>query len=258
MKFTLPTVFSAKQNQMTQSLCKTCQRLSSMMMQKDLRSLAKSAKIQTIGSFLSMEGNDLTRSQLTKILTHRPLTLPQNEVQEVKNIAKAYHYLSKWDPLSVRDFKAAHKMLLLDLEDESGQWRKVEVQILEGKKVVHTPPVPNDIPLMMKQVFAYIRSNNQISWLLKACILHYGIQYIHPFVDGNGRIGRMWQHLLLLKESPVFRYVLIGDIIKQNATEYYRALDRSDKLKDPEIFIEYCFHYLSLELNKFSKKLAKR
>ncbi|MBS0285809.1 MAG: Fic family protein [Proteobacteria bacterium] len=257
MKFTLQTTFSSSQYRQAKRISQQCKHLTAVLVQKDISLIARRAKIQTIGSFLSMEGNDLSEKEVTKILAHQALRLPDNEIQEVKNIAKVYDCLSKWDPLSVRDLKNAHRMLMIDLDAESGQWRKSEVQILEGKKIVHTPPLPKEISMMMKQVFSYIRGNKQISWLLKACILHYGIQYIHPFIDGNGRIGRIWQHLLMLKESSVFRYVLIGNIIKQHASEYYRSLDKSDKQKDPSIFVDFCLHYLSLELNKFSKKLAK-
>lgn len=206
------------------------------------------SKIKTITSFLSMEEEDLSDKQVAKILENKPTRTLSEQVQEVKNLNRIYVHLLKWDPLSIKDFKQCHKMLLTDISHEKSGWRIEEVVVYEGKKIAHIPPNAREVTTLMKELFHFIKTRKDLSWLIKACVFHYGIQYIHPFLDGNGRMGRIWQHLLLLKESPLFRYILIGDIIKNDPIAYYKSLDKSDKLKNGEIFIKLCLRKITYEL----------
>lgn len=210
--------------------------------------------VEIIASFLSMEEEGLNAKQISSILKHQPVQATQNEIREVKNLSHICRHLSKWNSLSRGDFKRAHQVLMKGLDQEGGYYRKETVVVVEGKKITHIPPMPSEIPDLMREQFDYSRHQKNIPWLIKACVFHYGVQYIHPFVDGNGRMGRIWQHLILLKVSPIFQYVLIGNLIKQNASAYYLSLDKSDKKKNARIFIEFCLQKITHELKRIAKK----
>jgi Fic family protein len=216
--------------------------------------LDKDKKLNTTASFLSVEGEDLKFSQIKKILGNQSVNLPADEIKAVKNASRVYHHLKSWNALSMRDFKAAHAILLKNLNDSNGGWRKGEVVVVEGKKIAYVPPNAKYVTQLMRELFHYAKKNRNMPWLIKACVFHYGVQFIHPFSDGNGRMGRVWQHLMLLQESPLFRYILIGDLIKKNATQYYDALDKSDKHNTLQCFMEFCFAKITTELNKMAKK----
>jgi Fic family protein len=138
-------------------------------------------------------------------------------------------------------------------DKDKGRWRQYQVVVVEGKKVTHVPPLPDKISILMRNLFLDIKRNRELSWIIKSCICHYGIQYIHPFTDGNGRMGRIWQHLLLLKMNPIFQYILIGNLIKNNATAYYHSLDKSDLKKNGAFFIEFCLIKIQNDLRKLEE-----
>jgi Fic family protein len=219
--------------------------------------VTKQERIQhhLIESFLSLEGMPLSTNQVIKVLKGNNIRAPLQDIKEVNNIAKLCRHLYHMNPLSTADFKKAHHLILLNLDDNSGKWRKDQVFVFEGKKVAHIPPAGKQVVSLMRSYFQFVRKNSKVSWLIKACVLHYGIQYVHPFDDGNGRMGRIWQHLLLQKESPVFKTVLIGNIIKKHHLSYYRVLDQCDKARNMNGFIEFCFKHIQTELNRINRKL---
>lgn len=208
----------------------------------------------TIISFLSAEAESLSYQQLKAILNNHRGRVHENEIKEVKNISQICQHLSEWDPLSIQDFKRVHQLLMKGINEEGGCFRKEQVVVVEGKKITHVPPSPREVAALMKEQFQYARTQKNSSWLIKASVFHYGVQYIHPFADGNGRMGRIWQHLLLLKASPIFQYILIGDLIKKNIRAYYRSLDQSDKKENAYIFIEFCLHKIAHALKQIAKE----
>ncbi len=214
----------------------------------------QTGNIEVISSFLSMEGESLSNRQIKAILEHHAVKVRKEEMREVKNISRVCQYLSMWDPLSIQDLKHAHQLLLKGLDPEAGEFRKEQVIVVEGKRVTHIPPAPREIATLMQEQFRYVRTQKKVSWILKACIFHYGIQYIHPFIDGNGRMGRIWQHLLLLKANPIFNYILIGNLIKENSRDYYQSLDKSDQKRNAHIFIEFCLRKITQAVKGIAKK----
>lgn len=222
--------------------------------EKPHQRMTKQEKINLIHSFLSMERKSVRKRQIQSILENQNVKLSKKEILEVKNIAQLCRYLPQYNPLSVRDFKHAHRILMHRLDSDNGHFRKEQVIVVEGKKVAHIPPLPQEVVKTMRKQFHYLKTHQKISWILKACVFHYGIQYIHPFADGNGRMGRIWQHLLLLKASPLFQTLLIGDLIKDNPYAYYRSLDKSDQNKNVIIFIEFCLAKIAKKLKVQAKK----
>lgn len=208
-------------------------------------------KIDFIEASLSMEKRSPSRAQLKKILQGDKTNAKAYDITAVNNLKKIISIVNKWDPLSIRDFKEVHCLLMNGLSNEIiGRWRNETVVVCEGEKITYVPPKPQHLTMLMQELFHTIRSNKKLPWLIKACIFHYGIQTIHPFFDGNGRMGRIWQHLLLLKEGPIFHHIMIGMLIKHHARGYYKALDQSDKNHDAGVFIAFCLQEILSELKR--------
>lgn len=251
MKFHIPLRLSSSILHLSHEIERTCQFLYPLLSKTLKDKLKKNEKIQTIESFLSMEDNILSTTRVKNILLGKRKAYSAQEIIEVKNVSRICRQFNHWDPLSLKDFKEAHSMLLDPDDKDKGRWRQYQVVVVEGKKVTHVPPFPDKISTLMKNLFLDLKRNIDLSWIIKSCICHYGIQYIHPFTDGNGRMGRIWQHLLLLKMSPIFHYILVGNVIKNNATAYYRSLDKSDLNKNGAFFIEFCLIKIRNDLKKF-------
>ena len=125
------------------------------------------------------------------------------------------------------------------LVPDAGKYRAINVGIIKGSKVGHVAPKPQFVPKLMSELFNFLKRDRETPTLVKACIFHYELEFIHPFSDGNGRIGRLWQHVILLSESPIFSYIPVESVIKERQTAYYKSLSASDKAGDATIFIEF-------------------
>lgn len=202
-------------------------------------SLRRENKIKTIHSSLAIEGNVLSVEQVTAILAGKRVIGPEQDIKEVHNAEKVYEDLKRWNPLSLNDLIEAHKILMKDLIDESGQFRSGNVGIFQAKTIVHVAPPAKKVPELMENLFEFIGANEEIPWLIKACIFHYELEFIHPFQDGNGRIGRLWQQLLLMKEDAIFEFLSIESVIKSSQKRYYDVLAQSDKAGESTVFIEF-------------------
>jgi Fic family protein len=201
--------------------------------------LRKSNQIKTIQSSLAIEGNSLSIDQVTAIVDGKRVLAPQKDLIEVSNAIKLYQNLSKFNPLSIDDLLAAHKLLMQGLIQDNGRWRSSGVGIFKGDKIAHIAPPANRIPLLMNKLFEFINKNNDIAWLIKACVFHYELEFIHPFADGNGRMGRIWQQLLLMQINPIFEYITVETLIKDNQCDYYDSLAKCDSAGESHLFIEF-------------------
>lgn len=220
--------------------------------------LRRDNKIKTIQSSLAIEGNTLSIDQITHYLDGHHISGPKKDILELKNAIQVYDDLSNWDPSSIPDFQRAHLQLMDGLIDQNGQWRTSGVGVFKGTAIAHMAPPAKHVPTLMAELFAFITHNSTTPWLLKACITHYEIEFIHPFMDGNGRMGRLWQHLLLMKENPVFEYIAVESLIKTHQTDYYDILGHCDAAGDSTAFIEFCLAHLLTTLTDFSaSRLAK-
>jgi Fic family protein len=139
------------------------------------------------------------------------------------------------------------------LTNENGKWRSDSVGIFKGKKISHIAPPAKRICELMRDLFDFLTNNKQISWIIKAYIFHYELEFIHPFADGNGRIGRLWQQLILMKEDPLFEYIPLEVLVKENQAEYYQALGESDKLGESTPFIEFSLNIIDTALRSYSQ-----
>jgi len=200
--------------------------------------LRKQNKIKTIHSSLKIEGNTLSEEQITALIENKRVIGPQKDVKEVLNAITIYDNLEGFKSTDEKSFLKAHKTLLSNLIEKSGQYRTQGVGIVKGSKVEHLAPPAQNVPFLMKDLFDYLKNTDEIE-LIKSCVFHYEMEFIHPFLDGNGRMGRLWQTIILMEKYPVFEYLPFETLISKNQVEYYKALSESDKLGKSTKFIEY-------------------
>lgn len=210
--------------------------------------LRKENRIKTIHSSLSIEGNTLSTEQITALVEQKRVIGPEKDITEVLNAIKVYEQIRTFNPYKSKSFLDAHKLLLNGLISDAGNYRKTGVGIVAGEKITHmAPPAPN-VPHLMKDLFHYLETSKELS-LIKSCVFHYEMEFIHPFLDGNGRMGRLWQTLILMQDYPVFEFIPFENLIYQTQTRYYEALAKSDKLGKSTPFIEYMLEVIDISLN---------
>ena len=200
--------------------------------------LRKKNRIKTIQSSLEIEGNSLSLDQVTAILDNKRIIAPKKDILEVKNAIKAYENLDRYDPTSLTSFCKAHATLMSGLIENAGKIRTKSVGIIKGVTITHIAPPGDVVKSLVKYLFDYLKKDKDLL-LLKSCVFHYEIEFIHPFMDGNGRIGRLWQTVILRQYSPVFEFLPIESLIKIKQSEYYRILGESDNKGDSTGFIEF-------------------
>lgn len=211
--------------------------------------LRKQNKIKTIYSSLRIEGNTLSEEQVSAILDNKRVIGPKKDVLEVMNAIKVYNKIETFEPYSNKSFLEAHKWLMEGLVKDAGKYRKQSVGIVQGSKVAHIAPPHQNVPFLMNNLFAYLKRKDELT-LIKSCVFHYEMEFIHPFIDGNGRMGRLWQTLILMQEFPVFEFLPLETLIHKSQDEYYKALSTSDKNGKSTVFIEYMLQVIEQSLDE--------
>ena len=210
--------------------------------------LRKQNRIKTIHSSLQIEGNTLTEEQITALIENKRVIGPEKDVLEVLNAIKLYENLEKYKFYSDKSFLKAHKVLMNGLIQSPGKYRTKGVGIVKGNIVEHIAPPAENVPYLMKDLFEYLKDSEELT-LIKSCVFHYEMEFIHPFIDGNGRMGRLWQTLILMSEYPVFEFLPFETLISQTQNEYYNSLAMCDKLGKSTIFIEYMLGVIDKSLS---------
>lgn len=200
--------------------------------------LRKKNRIQTIQSSLEIEGNTMTEQQITALLNNKEVLAPQKDILEVQNAIKVYEQLNEFRPNNISHLKKAHAVLMKDLIDRPGQFRTKNVGIIKGSEIAHIAPSGAMINGLIKDLFNYLKNDKDIL-LIKSCVFHYEFEFIHPFIDGNGRMGRLWQTLILKQQYQVFEYLPVERLIKENQKTYYDVLSKCDKMGTSTLFIEF-------------------
>lgn len=211
-------------------------------------SLRKKNRIKTIHSSLEIEGNTLTIEQITAILENRPVFGPKKDILEVKNAITVYDDLSRLDPFSFDSFCEAHGILMAGLIESAGRLRNKSVGIVKGSEVAHIAPPSGILKPLLNDLFDYLKNDDDLI-LVKSCVFHYEMEFIHPFMDGNGRMGRLWQTLILKEAYPVFEFLPIETLIKERQTQYYESLGKSDNSGESTVFIEFMLEIILDSLN---------
>lgn len=200
--------------------------------------LRKKNRIKTIQSSLEIEGNTLTVEQITDLLDNKRVLAPQKDIQEVKNAIAVYEKLREFDMYDLKSLCKAHSVLMKNLVDNPGKLRSSSVGIVKGSQIAHLAPPGEMVVPLMNDLFKYLKQDQDIL-LIKSCVFHYEFEFIHPFVDGNGRMGRLWQTMILKEHSPIFEFLPIETLIKEKQQEYYQVLGTSDSQGSSTVFIEF-------------------
>ena len=244
-----PYAISSEILKLTSSVSEKIGEINAQHLSRPATELRKKNRIKTIQSSLEIEGNSLTEEQITAILENKRVLAPKKDILEVQNAIKVYDSLKTFNPFSLKDLEKAHGILMSGLVENPGKLRTGNVGIIKGSKIEHLPPNGSMVHGLMKNLFAYLKSDDEIL-LIKSCVFHYEFEFIHPFMDGNGRMGRLWQTLILMKKYPMFEFLPIESLIKIKQQEYYKKLSESDKSGNSTPFIEFMLSIILESLEK--------
>lgn len=199
--------------------------------------LRKENRIRTIHSSLAIEQNSLSLEQVTAIVDGKRVLGNPNEIREVRNAYDTYNMMLSLDPYAVKDLLKAHRMMMEGLIPENGRFRSGGVGVFAGDVVVHMAPPARLVPGEIQDLFEWYKTS-EMHPLIRSSIFHYEFEFIHPFADGNGRMGRMWHSLLLSKWNEIFYWLPIEELIRSRQQEYYNALGASNRESDSSAFVE--------------------
>ena len=220
--------------------------------------LRKENQIKTIHSSLAIEHNSLSLQQVTDVINGKHVLGAPNEIQEVKNALQAYQLMQDLDAFQEKDLLRAHGLMMADLVDNAGRYRKGGVGVFAGEQCIHMAPPADNAPFLMADLFEWI-STTDTHPLVSSCVFHYEFEFIHPFMDGNGRMGRYWQTMLLSRWKGIFAWLPVETIVKQHQQDYYDAIAQSDSQGNSTIFITFmlrCILQTIKEQQKVTDKVA--
>ena len=233
-----PFTVSAKAINLISKISSQLERYAIRMEQEDTLRLRRANRIKTIHSSLAIEGNTLSEGEVQAVLEGKKVVAPLKEIQEVKNAIKTYELYPKLNPFSIQDLLLAHCTMMSGLVDEAGMFRKGGVGVFDGDKPIHIAPPADRVRDLMSDLFGWLE-NADDHLLIRSCVFHYEFEFIHPFADGNGRIGRLWQSLILGRLNPIFEHLPVENMVYSNQQAYYHAINRSSDLGDSGPFIDF-------------------
>lgn len=217
--------------------------------------LRKQNRIKTIAGTLAIEGNQLTEEQITAIIEGQRVLGSARELAEVAGAISAYDALPELQPHKINDLLKAHNLMMSGILLDAGKFRNKAVGIHKGNKVHHIAPPAHQVSGLMADLVNWLKKS-QDHPLITSSVFHYEFEFIHPFTDGNGRLGRLWQTLILSKWHPLFLALPLESVIKDNQQKYYQALEQADKEGNSVAFIDFMLLTISETLEKNTQKNA--
>lgn len=214
--------------------------------------LRRKNRIRTIHSSLAIEHNSLTIDQMTAIINGKHVLGNPIEIREVRNAYEAYELTLDLDPLSIDYLLKAHRVMMNGLVPENGRFRSGGVGVFDGEDLIHIAPPAEYVPSQIRNLISWY-SRSRLHPLVKSSVFHYEFEFIHPFVDGNGRMGRMWNTLLLGKWNELFLWLPIEEPIQTRQKEYYDALRKADQTADCAVFVELMLEIIRDSLREASE-----
>ena len=206
--------------------------------QEDGLRLRKVNRIKTIHSSLAIEGNRLSEGQVSDLIDGKNVVAPLKEIQEVKNAIKTYEMYPTLDAFKEKDLLKAHGVMMQALVEDAGCYRRGGVGVFDEKGMVHLAPPAERVPILMHDLFDWLKHAKD-HLLIRSCVFHYEFEFIHPFIDGNGRMGRLWQSLILGKLHPLFAHLPVENMVYSNQQQYYNAISASSKAGESGPFINF-------------------
>ena len=246
-----PFTISAEAINKIADISRLIERYAIRLEQEDALLLRKANKIKTIHSSLAIEGNTLNEEQVRDIVNGKTVIAPLREIQEVKNAIATYDLFTKLNAFNEQDLLKAHGMMMQALIDNPGCYRKGGVGVFSEHGCVHMAPSADCVPYLMKELFEWL-NNSKDHLLIRSCVFHYEFEFIHPFIDGNGRMGRLWQSLILSKLNPIFEHLPVENMVHANQQQYYDAITRSNEVGNSGKFIDFMLEEIlnTLEAHK--------
>jgi Fic family protein len=238
MSYTPPFTITAAIVSLIAEIGQALGRLSIQQETAELLRLRKSNRIRTIRGSLAIEGNTLNEEQITAILEGKQVIAPPREIREVQNALIAYDRLEEWTPEIEADLLEAHGILMAGLIDEVGVYRRGGVGVMAGERVIHLAPPADRVPLLMENLFQWLEDSDQHP-LIASSVFHYEFEFIHPFADGNGRLGRLWQTLILTRWNLLFADIPVESLVHEHQQKYYDAIGNSSRQGNSTPFIEF-------------------
>ncbi|MBQ8969306.1 MAG: Fic family protein [Bacteroidaceae bacterium] len=215
--------------------------------------LRKQNRIKTIQSSLAIENNSLSLEQVTAILEGKRVLGAPNEIQEVRGAIDAYNLLLELDPYKEKDLLRAHRLMMAGLVKENGRYRSGGVGVFGESGLVHLAPLAMRVPQLMGDLLTWAKTT-KVHPLIRSCVFHYEFEFIHPFADGNGRMGRMWQTLILMDWNPIFAWIPVETIVKEHQQQYYAAIAQSDQEANSTAFIRFMLECLKETVSTLIKE----
>lgn len=210
--------------------------------------LRRTNRIRTIHGSLAIEQNTLSLEQVTAVLNGKQVLAPPKDIAEVKNAYEIYERLEELDSYSVDDLLTAHGIMTRGLVDESGVFRSKPVGVVDQEgHVLHFGTLPQYVPNLVMELLDWVK-NSDVHMLIRSCVFHYEFELIHPFANGNGRVGRLWHTLLLSKWNPAFAWLPVESIIHDRQQEYYEAINASNNAGESTVFIEFMLSAIKASL----------
>ena len=218
--------------------------------------LRKKNRIKSITGTLQIEGNSFDETKVTSIINGKTVFGTQKEIEEVKGAVLAYEHIDDYDYKSENDLLYAHKLMMGNLLNNAGKYRQSDVGIGGSAGITHIAPPAGRVPWLMKGLFEWLNITDE-HLFIAGCVFHYEFEFIHPFSDGNGRIGRLWHSLILKAYKDVFAYIPIENLIKENQAKYYKALKESGIAGESTPFIEFMLEIILQSLKEYIKENVK-
>ncbi|EMJ5880660.1 Fic family protein [Enterobacter cloacae] len=211
--------------------------------------LRKENRIRTIQASLAIEHNSLTTGQVTAIMEGKRVLAPEKDIQEVRNAILAYEKLPEWKPWTLKDLLSAHRLLMLGLVDNPGKLRMGDVGVYRGNQLVHMAPPASQINRLIADLLAWLKET-ELHPLITSSVFHYEFEFIHPFSDGNGRMGRLWQTLILSQWRSELAWLPVETLIHFQQDRYYQILGECDRASDCTAFIEFMLQNMAEALRE--------
>lgn len=225
--------------------------------QSDGLRLRKANRVRTIHSSLAIEGNMLSENEVKDIIDGKTVMAPLRQIQEVKNAIKTYELYEKLNPFDVNDLLKSHGTMMMALTDDAGKFRRGGVGVFSEERLVHMAPPADRVPFLIDDLFEWLKQAKD-HLLIRSCVFHYEFEFIHPFSDGNGRMGRLWQSLILGRLHPLFEYLPVENMVYANQEAYYNAIQHSTATADSGPFIEFMLQEILNTLKRHQGSLISQ
>ena len=219
--------------------------------------LRRNNKIRSIHSSLAIEANSLSLDEVRDVISGKVVIGPQKEIQEVKNAYQAYELIKEFNPYRIDDLLKAHRILTNLTIEDNGKYRNHAEGVFNGDKVIFVAPPADMVPQLMNDLFYWLNTDKDVPMLIKSCVFHYEMVFIHPFSDGNGRTVRLWQNVLLTQWNSIFEYIPIESMIQKHQNEYYDSIALCHKNGNSNVFIEFMLKMIDETLEEALSNIRK-